>query len=240
MENADRIEGKKIYGLLEQARQERTMLRLNIIGSGYEALTVIIGIGDSENNDMSFIIDRPGSGETAPPLAEGRRCFFEFSGKDKIQYSFKAPITRIEDDCLIMELPDVIERIQRRRHFRVPAPAGVKCFMPHRNGGFEFDVINLSEGGALVCYESKIHDKTILYRGSILRNLRFLSSEEGLRTRIDINSAEIIRINKNPDRGKYDFAIKFADISKQDEERVRQFVYDCQRRELKRRGYMED
>ena len=149
-------------------------------------------------------------------------------------------IAQVDNDSLTIELPDAIERIQRRKYFRINTPAGTKMILNHHGKGFEFDVINVSEGGALVGHKTRFHNKNIFYEGGLLSKLQLISREEGLATRIYIDSAEIVRIAKNSDRGRYDYAIEFNNILNQNETKIREFIYNCQRKAIKRMGYMED
>lgn len=240
MERVDKITGNRIYGLLEQARKKRIMLKMNILGTGHEGLTMVIGFNIKNNDERFFIIDYPSSTEKVFPVAKGEKCYFEYTGQDKIPYSFRALIAQVDNDSLTIELPDAIERIQRRKYFRINTPAGTKMILNHHGKGFEFDVINVSEGGALVGHKTRFHNKNIFYEGGLLSKLQLISREEGLATRIYIDSAEIVRIAKNSDRGRYDYAIEFNNILNQNETKIREFIYNCQRKAIKRMGYMED
>ena len=57
MERVDKITGNRIYGLLEQARKKRIMLKMNILGTGHEGLTMVIGFNIKNNDERFFIID---------------------------------------------------------------------------------------------------------------------------------------------------------------------------------------
>jgi c-di-GMP-binding flagellar brake protein YcgR len=239
-EHAERITGNRLYDLLEQTRKERIMLQMNILGTGHEGLTMIIDISDRTELDKFFIIDYPSGMELLMPVEKGKKCFFEFNGQDRIQYNFRSFITRVEKDCLILKFPDEIERKQRRRHFRISTPPGTTIRIAHADNLYEFDVIDLSEGGALINDRSLTHDGKALFKGSNLMKLQLFCREERLSARINIHSAEIIRTDKKPDRNRQEYAVKFKEISKTDEKLLREFVYNCQRKALKRRGYMED
>ena len=62
MESTDKVTGNKIVSLLDQTRKDRTILRMNVLGTGYEGLTMVIGF-DNKNGKQLFIIDYPSSSD---------------------------------------------------------------------------------------------------------------------------------------------------------------------------------
>ena len=54
----DRISGKRMLGVLNELARERTVLRLNALGTGYEGLTIATGVV-REQNTSYLLVDYP-------------------------------------------------------------------------------------------------------------------------------------------------------------------------------------
>ena len=231
----DKIIGKKIIYLLEQARRNRGMLKIKILGTGYEGLTIVTRI--DSGNSPSFLVDCPGNAGEIIKNSKGKRVIFEFSGEDKIQYSFRTYIVHIEKEDLRIELPETIERMQRRNHFRITVPPGTVAIFRTMNKRYDFNVVDLSEGGTLLNQKACFHDSGLLYVGGFLEDVRIVNNEGKQKTGIGIRKAEIKRIEKNLEAGRYDYALCFTEIGKKEQEEIRKFINKCQREMLKRRSF---
>lgn len=236
MHDPDIISGKQVINTIKQLQKDRTILRINILGTGFEGLTVITGI-INHGAEPGILIDYPGGADDSVLYSYGKGILFEFRGKDKIHYRFKSVISEVREDGIKIEPFKSIERIQRRKHFRVDTPAGTMMIFDRPGKKYEFNVINLSEGGALISLKASLHNKILFDIGERISNLFLKSEENNLDFRINIKDAEILRTEKSPETGRYNYAIKFLNIDKERIAEVREFIYQCQRIVLKKRSY---
>ena len=232
MGNSERIIGNKISQLLDQLKKDRIILDIQVLGLDYEGLTMITDINIAKGY---FLIDFPGGFDAVKKSAVGKRCFFEFSDQSKIHYNFRAPIESLIKDNIKINFPDFIERTQRRRFFRVAVPSGTKLFCRLNNIKYEFDVINISEGGVLIGIKSKYHDNAVLYKNGIINRFTIMAKNDDSTVNLSLETAEIVRLENHKDRGRYNYALKFTGVDRAESEKIRRFVYDCQRRILKQR-----
>jgi hypothetical protein len=58
-------------------------------------------------------------------------------------------------------------------------------------------------------------------------------------TNIDIKKAEIVRIDKSPETGRNNYALKILKLGKNEEMEMRTFIYESQRKLLQRRSFNE-
>jgi len=233
MEDSERISGSKISNILDQAKKNRTILKIQAIDSGYDGLTMIIKINSEK---MSFLIDYPGGFDSILPNTRDKRCYFEFGDQNKIFYSFSASIDKISKDKIQLKFPEYIERIQRRESFRITVPSGTKLFCNMNDIKFEFDVIDISEGGVLIGMKTRYHDKRFLYENGELSQFIIVAKNDDINVSLDIDSAEIVRLEKLKELGRYTYALKFKGIKKEEGGKIRRFINDCQRRILKQMG----
>ena len=236
MKATDRITGKNRFNIFDQLIKDRTILKLNIFGADYEGLTIVIDI-KKDGKPPSFLIDYPGGGRNAVRDALGKKVLFEFSGKDRIQYYFKARISEVSKDQIRVSIPEEIERIQRRKSFRTATPHGTRVVFDSIIDQFNLNVINVSEGGMLINHKALYHNKDVFYKGGVLEGLKLICDEDSLKTRINIDKAEIVRVEKIANTGRYNYALKFKDIEKNKSDELRGFIYECQRFALKKRSY---
>ena len=233
----DNITAKKLNSIMIQLHENRTILRLNHLGKGYEGLTIVTGFSNG-NEKSSFMIDFPGGAGDVFSGSEGGRIFFEFSGEDKLQYTFRTVIEKVMEREIQIRFPDSIDRIQRRRHFRVTSLSGTLVMFQNGRGAYELNVMNISQSGALINQDVRLHDKSLFFTGSILRDINITASDENGGERIKIKRSEVKRVERNSFNGKYQYALHFLDVSKRDDSLIKGYIYRCQREVLKSRSYI--
>lgn len=237
MEDPDKITGTGVIHLVKQARRDRTLLKMSIPGTGYECLTIVTGT-DNRNPSSAFFIDCPWDAKEIGKDVEGKRVHFEFSGQDRIRYSFRTYMEGIEAKNLRIRYPETVKRIQRRKSFRIMAPPGTMAEAAITGKRYYFHVANLSEGGALLNQKESFHDNRLLYAGSHIEDLLLENNEGPQRIRIKVRKADITRIEKESKTGRYSYAIRFVEMGRKEEEEIRGFIYMCQRQILKKRSLL--
>ena len=105
-------------------------------------------------------------------------------------------------------------------------------------GAYELNVMNISQSGALINQDVRLHDKSLFFTGSILRDISITASKENGGERIKIKRAEVKRVERNSFNGKYQYALHFLDVSKRDDSLIKGYIYRCQREVLKSRSYI--
>jgi hypothetical protein len=84
---------------------------------------------------VKFSIFRPME-DTDRIYGKRRFALFDFVGKDKILYSFRTVVGRINGDDIWMEFPEFIERVQRRKFYRIAPPIGTKIYFEVDSGKY--------------------------------------------------------------------------------------------------------
>ena len=238
MDDSEKISGKKIFNILEQLKRNHTIINIHVMGTDFEGLSVILGLSDGEK--PTFFIDYPGTSDSFIPISEGNKCYFEFNGEDKIQYSFRTTIDRILGKRIKFFFPEVIERTQRRRAFRISVPSGTKLLYSARGNRFEFDILDISEGGLLAGLKFLHHKKELFFKGVKLYNLSISLTQEDISVMIKVKSVEIIRLENIKERGRFNYGLRFIEIDMENKDVLKRFIYYCQRKVLKKRGGLDD
>lgn len=235
MFDPNKITGEKRFKIIQELRKNRTIIRINLLGKGYEGLTMVTGVNTMDNIPL-ILVDRPTGYSDYVQDSTGERVFLEFIGKDKIQYNFKTIIEKEGDDDILIQLPKVINRVQRRKHFRIEPPLGTSVAFTADSKKYHLNVINLSMGGVMVSQGTEVHDKEIFFKGRSLRDILLLCEDNGIKTRIKIKKGEIVRVEKNEENEKYGYAIQFMEIDKDTGQQLHVFIYLSQRVVLRKWG----
>ena len=233
MEDPEIITGSRMLDLLDQLKRERTILNLNVLGTGNEGLSILLGRKEV-NGSQCLMMDFPAGVRYDILYAHGRKVVIQFTDKNKIHYSLRSVIEGVSPRIMYILLPKEIQRIQRRRFFRIPPPVGTKVIINDDDGKFEFNVIDISEGGVLISHPAAFHDDRKFFQHA-KKTLIIVYKEKGNIQMIKINKAEIKRIKRILETGCYNYALQFIDCGGKEENDIRNFVYSCQRRFLEER-----
>lgn len=228
------ISGERLLGLFENLHNDRTVLNIRLTATDYERLTIItdIRIKDSVPH---FLIDYPSGFESRVAGLDEWPLRFEFTGKDKIPYAFETSGGEISNGEVWIGFPESVERTQRREYFRLEAPLGTKIRVRRNNEKHVVYVINVSEGGLLVCFERGSRKEPVFKAGETLKDLVlvFPTTYEGLK--VKINEARVTRVEKEPREGRYRYTLQYTKIDSSQQDYLRNLIFRFQREFLRKR-----
>ena len=237
MADSEKIDGHGIIRVFEELLQRKTHLLLNLKDSDYQHLTIVTAI-TTQKSDRSFYLDTPEGFKEATADIGTWHIHFEFTGKDNIQYRFHTVGGEISDNRIKINLPDIVERRQRRKLFRIKAPAGtILCFVMNATQ-YEFEVVDISLGGSLavlVQTESQDDPAPPFTGRARLKDVELVFPAEIHPEPLKIETAEIKRTKRNPEVPSYEMALEFAEINPRHEKRLTDLIYRLQRRYLRKR-----
>ncbi len=237
-EQPEKIQGKNIFDILQQAKIDRTLINLHLTGSKYENLTVITDIRVKNNNPF-FSIDYTKGFKEAVVDLDACKLKFKFIGKDNIHYKFSTSGAQIShnNNKIWIKFPGAIERMQRRKNFRIDAPISTIIFYKENSTEHKINVTNISAGGAhgAVAYVDNKTQKELAWEaGKILRDLELVFQSKKNAT-VYIKEASVIRLHKHTQKKQYNFAINFSDISQNEKNILIELIYKFQRESLRKR-----
>lgn len=234
----EKIKGSLKLKLLKELLDNRIVLNMIIIGLDYERLTVMADMVN-ENGSSYLVVDYTDGFREIAKSAKGKKVLFQFMGKDRINYSFRTGLKKYTKSDIWVKIPPHIERIQRRKHFRIATPSGSKLLFNHDDYKCETAVVNLSLGGILVVYSGGRGNKASFFQDEYIRNASFVCTNKSLKIRINFKKSIIRRVEKYGDTIKQHIAFQFVDINPKDADLLNTWLLRCQREQLKKRSFLE-
>ena len=235
MDDYGKISGAKVGQVLRYLKDKKVLIRVAVKGAAFENVSLLTDI-DTEGPHGRFCIDPPDGMRDALQLKKKCALYCEFNGEDKVLYNFTLPIEDWHGDFWF-PLPSEIERIQRRRNFRLQAPMGTTLTVRQLEPPVRLLVVDFSLGGLLCMVESLRNGqdkRRVLFKGRTLNNLELAFDEEET-TRIRIMRARIVRTGRNPKTNHAQYAFEFIAIDKVEEKKLTDVLYRMQRKILRQR-----
>ena len=239
MSDVGKIEGERLVELFQHLIEKRVILSMHMVGTELDRLTCVTGLQqDPENPTLQ--IDLPNDFKSSAAKDGPMELKFNFNGPDHLEYIFSTRGGRITGRDIIVPMPDVVDRIQRRKNFRMETPLGTKMFLKTGPIQAVFSLINISLGGAygtLTKHNVRKSDGMILSLGESVENLGIHVPEDKDWDEliIIIKRAEVRRIDHDRDRKLYKYAFEFMDMAAPEKKKLTQSIYHFQRRFLQRR-----
>jgi len=237
------IEANRRFDIFQRLKKNRTLVKLQLLGHDYDRLTLVTEIGDRKDKPY-FVVDYPHGFREAAAGAEAWNLRFEFIGEDNLLHHFKTSGVVILPEGLRIPFPDVIERRQRRKHFRLHVPPGTRIYAERQSEKLTMSLINVSVGGAfgaLARMTDPSETPPVFNAGEDLTHLQLrFPAGEGMEEGGDgltvwIKKARVLRIEKNPLTQKYRYALQFLEMDKQQEKYLTDLIYRFQRDRLRKR-----
>jgi c-di-GMP-binding flagellar brake protein YcgR len=232
------MEIKKIQTILEQLKADGTLVSIQMPERDYQNITVVTEIIQSGKQNH-FYIDLPAGFKEVAITRGGWRLSFEFTGRDKVKYSFLAKGQKIERDQVLVDFPEAIDRKQRRQDFRVKPPMGTFFDFTLKDTDYQASVINISLGGILIIRTKGIEKKPLLHVNQTLLNTRVLFTVEEAQVKVKIKKAIVRRIEEGPEKTRYRYAFQFIDIDRENRQILLQNIYQVQREMLLRKKLVQ-
>ena len=239
MDEYGKISGERVEQTLRYLKDKRVLIKVAVKGAALENVSLLTDI-DTEGPIPRFCIDPPEGMRDALQLKKKCALYCEFNGEDKVLYHFTLPVEDWHGDFWF-PLPSEIERIQRRRNFRLEAPMGTTLTVKQLEPPVRLLVLDFSLGG-LLCMVESLRDgqdkRRVLFKGRTLNNLDLVFDEEETML-IRIMRARIVRTGRNPNNNHEQYAFEFIAIDKAEEKKLTEVLYRMQRKLLRQRVSLE-
>lgn len=189
-------------------------IEVNIINENLACKAIIADIGEE---DMHIAI--PMTANLIGRLSVNRTIEISFV-VEKMKYQFQSKILgRKKEKIPLFQIEKPLEsdiiKIQQREDFRV------KATLPIYVGEKELSLVDISAGGVLCSYnEDMALEKEEEVSGKIL-----LPNEQ---EPIDFK-ARIVRVTQSPDENRFFVAMRFTELDKDSQAKIRKFCFERQR-----------
>lgn len=239
MGDAGKVQGEKLIELFNELIAKKVIISMNVVGAGFDRLTCVTGT-TRDGAGHFLLIDPPDDFKEAAADKDLWHLRFNFNGPDQLEYLFNTRGGELRDDGLKIPFPEHVERLQRRRNFRITTLTGTRMHFKLKKIQGVLELINVSLGGT---YGVLVKHNFKFMRGSVLKmdqqvydvRIVFPGDEEDPGETIHVKRAEVKRVEHDQDRGFYRYAFEFKEMEKEAQQRLTQVIYSLQRRYLQRR-----
>jgi hypothetical protein len=239
MGEAGKVQGEKLSELFNSLIAKKVIISMNVVGAGFDRLTCITGT-TKDADGSHLLVDPPDDFEEAASVKDLWHLRFNFNGPDHLEYIFSTRGGKFCEQGLKIPFPEHVERLQRRRNFRVNTLTGTQMHFKLKKIQGVIDLINVSLGGV---YGVLTKHNFKFMRGPVLKmdqqvfdvSLVFPGDHDRPGNTVYVKKAEVKRVEHDQDRGFYRYSFQFEEIEKEERNKLTQVVYDLQRWHLQRR-----
>ena len=236
-DDINKIQGDSIKEVFEELIRDKTFIRIRLIEGDYQRLTLMTGIRKKLRNPV-FLIAYPEGFKEALVGISNWKVEIEFTGNDNLKHSFVASGGQLTQDVIRFPFPKSIHRHQRRKHFRLEAPDGTTLAFNVEADVCTEKVIDISLGGAMIALvypEDKDSDGLPFKIGDILQDVELGFPAKTGDHQIDIKKAAVVRIEDGTVGSQKYCGLQFIEIEKDQIKKLTDFIYNYQRRFLRKR-----
>jgi len=233
MGETGKVQGEKLTELFNELVEKRSMVSMNVVGTSFDRLTCITGISQDDKGNY-LLVDPPHDFSEAAAVKDQWHLRFNFNGPDHLEYIFSTRGGKFCKQGLKIPFPEHVERLQRRRNFRVNTLTGTQIQFKLKKIHGIIDLINVSLGGV---YGVLTKHNFKFMRGPVLKvdqqvhnvSMVFPGNQDRPGHTVYVKQAEVKRVEHDQDRGFYRYAFAFVDMEKQEQDKLTQVIYDLQR-----------
>ncbi len=212
---------------------------MRLVGQNYERLTMITRIPKDKKASF-FAIDPPRDFRNTVSKLGTWEIHFNFKGSDNLEYIFTTLGGKFSDNETQINFPDYIERLQRRRYFRLSVPTGTKLFFESDQVRREISLMNISMRGALGVlntFNEENQKKPIFEKEDYLKNIEivFPSDTKNSEQKLRVKKAIIRRAEHDQQKQMDIYAFEFVSIDRDQEKVLIQIIYNLQRLYLQKK-----
>lgn len=238
MVETGKIQGKKLTELFEQLIRTKTIISMRLVGTDFERLTCIVATGTESGG--AIVVDAPHGIREAFRKVGAWRLRFSFIGPERVEHIFETVGGEYDPQGLRLPFPEFVERLQRRKNFRMIVPMGSRMLIATEELKLFIDLFNISLGGAfgaLGKHNLKEVSGPILQLEQRLNNVGiiFPADSEIQEQVVVIQRAVVRRIEHDKEKKIYKYAFEFMDIESEQLKKLTQYIYHLQRLFLQRR-----
>jgi len=220
------VRGPKLRAMLVSFIESRRICKMAIDGTDHAWITILLDLKENFPKP-TLMIDGVVEFEKIFSRFRDRPLLFEFFDIDGVPCRFQVRVIRCHPKGIEIELPQEINRIQKRAFFRLEASLGAELTFQVPQGKEEtVRVRDYSLGGIAFFVKSPSNLKI----DDLLRNIHFkLPREEKGWITIQIPLAVVKRVEPHPEEGKILGALEILEISDAMREQLRFYMFEEQR-----------
>lgn len=237
MNSEEIIQGPQVLTVLRTVCRKRTLVRMNLANPPASVLTLLVEVRNAAAPPL-FLVDVMEEMTTALAEAASNAVDFEFTGAEGVLYRFRTRGGQLASEGLWLPVPETMERIQRRKDFRLTVLPGTRILYETDTARGTIRVIDISLGGSLgtlIRLRADSRAGNLFREGGELSNLH-LEIPVGEEVRhVRIRKARIRRVHQAPGAVRPRCGLAFEEIAPDQKKALIEAVYTLQRTYLKNR-----
>jgi c-di-GMP-binding flagellar brake protein YcgR len=240
MSDYGKIGKERAVDLLREAIESKSFIKISTIEDRLQSVTLINQVA-GPLREARVVVDAPADLEGYLRDNPSSALRVEFNGRDRLLYAFEAQVAGIEASGIWLVLPETIDRIQRRRNFRIQAPMGTRLRVSVGESAIVLSVVDYSLGGLLAVAASGTRRKQadpFLVKGRMVQDAT-LSFEGRHDQDVRVRKAAVVRVERHPVTGLFQYGLQFLEMEALEEKRLTEIIYHMQRQYLRKRVMME-
>jgi hypothetical protein len=234
-----KLEGRKRDSLFDSLIASKTIISIFVVGTDFQRLTCITAVEQTKEGKR-LVVDCPEGFSRAVGKTGRLDLRFNLNGSDQLEYIFSTSGGTVHGRDLKVPFPKYVERLQRRKNFRIDTMPGTRMLYSFRKVKGQIDLINISLGGAfglLVKPNGRKLKGSLFKVNQRLYKIRivFPADKDLDEQTVIIRKAEVRRVERDRERERYKYAIEFVDIDKEDLQGLTKAIYHIHRQFLQKR-----
>lgn len=237
MAASETIRREDTLPLWKSLKQDKTPLTLRPLDESRHWSAVAIDLRTRRRSLYLVIADNQALRSTLIDSPE-IELSMAFTDRNNVPHACEIRRHRLTKSDIWLEIPETIERYQRRKIFRLEAPSGSELKLNIGGEAHSLLLIDVSINGALGLLS---HLKPALEipapgrQGETIENAVLIFQTKSGPRRVHIAECTIRRLEPHDATGKMQYALEFTAIDEKNEQLLTKMIYEFQREYLRRR-----
>jgi len=223
--SAEIIGGPKVKETLQNLILSGQMCKMEISRPPHCWLTLPSRMKE-DGKGILLLVDHFRDFEKIFSASLGEEILIEYLENDEVPCSFLSRISQVDLRGVWVEIPEKIQRNQKRKFFRLRAPVGTELFFPGEPGKEEKGTVKDYSLGGVAFLTGK---KTNLKPGHRIENLRLCIPEGGGVLEVCIPLAAVIRAKPDFFQGQTFYALEFLEFPEAAKKEFNRHIFEKQR-----------
>jgi len=223
------IRGPKVKETLQNLVLSGQMCKMEISRTPYSWLTSLSDIQE-DGEGILLRVDRVWDFGEILTASQRQEVLVEYLENDEVPCSFLARVSQVTSRGIWVEIPEKIQREQKRKFFRLRAPVGAEIFFPGSPGKEEKGTLKDYSLGGVAFLTSK---EVSLKPGDQLKNLTLCIPEGSRVLKVSVPLTVVIRAKPDFYQGQTFYALEFLEFPDANKKEFTRHIFDKQRNLLR-------
>ena len=237
MATSEKIRREDTLSLWKTLKQDKTPITLSLLDKSAQ-WSVTANDVRTKRRRLYLVMDDNQSLRSELKDSPDLRLSMSFTDRNNVPHRCDISSCRLNRSGIWLEIPETIERYQRRKIFRIEAPSGSELSLNIGGKDYSLLLIDVSINGALglMSHMKSWSDAPALgQQGETLADAVLVFKTRSGPQRVHIAECTIRRLEPHEATGKMQYGLEFTAIDEDNEQLLTKMIYEFQREYLRRR-----